>query len=172
MSNITEKALNKTPVPGTGTLPPVLARGALWPGANDDDNIYLWGGTTSYMNTSFPGFKNPYPANYSLWSYNIVNQTWGQYDVSDGSPNRPSSGSFTYSKDQALGFYFNGQLDSGSSQETQDLGDAAKVFLEGMIVVDTNKRTARNISTAAVVGDMPRTRGRMIYLNNIGLNGM
>ena len=145
----------------------------MWPGQDEDDNIYLWGGTTSYMNTSFPGFQNPYPATYSLWSYNIVNKTWGQYDVTDGSPNRPSSGSSTYSKDSALGFYFNGQLDSGSSQETQDLGDSAKVFLEGMIVVDTNKRTAQNVSTAAVVGNLPRTRGRMIYVSNhVAENGM
>lgn len=124
------------------------------------------------MNTSFPGFQNPYPANYSMWAYNTVNKTWTCYDMSNGSPNRPSSGSHTYSKDSALGFFFNGQVDSGSSKETVGLGDDSKIFLEGMIVVDTNQRTARNISTAAVVGDMPRTRGRMIYLSDVGDNGI
>ena len=85
---------------------------------------------------------------------------------------RPSSGSYVGTFDQSSSFYFNGQLDSGSETETQDLGDDPKVFIEGMVVLDTNKKTARNLSTKAVVGDYPRSRGRMQYIKEPGVNGI
>ena len=153
-------------------MPPIVAKGALWAGTSKDDNIWLWGGTTSYINTSFPGFQEPYPAQYSLWSFNTANYTWNQHDVTDGSPNRPSRGSSTFSKDQALGFYFNGQLDSGSSQETQNLANTTTIPLEGMIIVNTDNQTAQNVSTSAVVGDMPRTGGGLQYVSGFGGKGI
>ena len=171
-TNISETALNKTANPQTGTRPPVLSRGALYHGANEDDNIYLWGGTTSYYNTSSPGFQSPTTKQYSLWSYNIATKAWDQYDVTSGSPNRPSSGSYTDATDQGLSFFFNGMLDSGSEIQTQKFGNGMKQYLEGMIVIDTNYQTARNLSTKTVVGDMPRARGRMQYVSGIGDNGI
>lgn len=63
-------------------------------------------------------------------------------------------------------------LDSGSEIQTQRFGNGIKQYLEGMIVIDTNNQTARNLSTRAVVGDMPRARGRMQYVSGIGDNGI
>ena len=139
---------------------------------SSDDNIYMFGGTTSYTNTSFPGFRAPDLARYSLWSYNTVSKEWNHFDVSDGSPNRPSSASSAEAPDQGLAFFLSGELDSGSSVETQVLGDANKVFLEGMVVLDTVHLTARNLSTSALLGDMPRSRGRMQYIPGIGGKGI
>lgn len=71
-----------------------------------------------------------------------------------------------------LGFYFNGELDSGSEIETQSYGDGVKQLIGGMIVVDLVNHTARNLSTDAVSGDMPRSRGSMIYIDDIGSHGI
>ena len=138
----------------------------------DDTNIYLWGGTTSFTNTSFPGFESPTPAKHSLWAYDTAQGEWNPYDVSKGSPNRPSSAAYAEAPDQGLAFFLNGQIDSGSSFETQNLGDEGKVFLRGMIVLDLKNRTARNISTSVVSGDNPRSRGRMQYIPGIGEKGI
>ena len=171
-TNISENALAKTPNPRTGTAPPVLSRGALFYGSANDSNIYLWGGTTSYWNTSFPGFEAPTPQQYSLWSFDMATQEWDQYDLTLGSANRPSSGSFTNAEELGLGFYFNGELDSGSEIQTERYGNAVKQLIGGMIVVDLVNQTARNLSTQAVSGDMPRSRGGMMYIHNIGPEGV
>ena len=170
-TNISETALTKQANTRTGISPPVLSRGAIYHGGDSTNNIYLWGGTTSYFNTSFPEFHPPLPSNYSLWSYDIVNKTWDKYDIGSQIQHRPSSGAFTEARDLHLGFFFNGQLDSGSDTQTQALGDDPKLFIDGMVVVDTSKKTARNLSTKAVVGDHPRSRGRMQYLEKIGGDG-
>ena len=154
----------------------MLSRGALFYNlANDlasDDNIYLWGGTTSYWNTSFPNYEPPTPQQYSLWSFDTASQEWDQYDLTLGSANRPSSGSSTNANELGLGFYFNGELDSGSEISTQSYGDGVKQLIGGMIVVDLVNQTARNLSTDAVSGDMPRSRGSMIYIDNVGSHGI
>lgn len=170
--NISENALVKKPNPSTGTSPPVLSRGALYHGTDQDNKIYLWGGTTSYWNTSFSGYEAPTPQQYSLWSFDVVAQQWDQYDDTLGSANRPSSGSYTDATDQGLSFFFNGELDSGSEIETEKFGNSVKQFLQGMIVIDTNNQTAKNLSTEAVSGDLPRSRGRMQYVSAIGPNGI
>ena len=41
-----------------------------------------------------------------------------------------------------------------------------------MIVVDTNNQTARNLSTRAVVGDNPRSRGEIQYIEELGGKGI
>jgi len=162
----------KKPNPSTGTSVPVFVRGALYHGADADSNIYLWGGTTSYWNTSFPGFQGPPPQQYSLWSFDIVTQQWDQYDITLGSDNRPSRGSFTEATDQGLAFYFNGVIDSGSEIQTQSFGPNRPQFLEGMIVIDTNNYTARNLSTNTISGDSPRSRRRLQYVPGIGPKGI
>lgn len=172
-TNISEKALVKAANPSTGVAPPILVDGALYHGTEDDNNIYLWGGTTSNLNTSFPGFQQPTLAANSLWGYNINSKEWTQFDVFKGSTiSRPSSGTSTEARDQGLAFYFNGEIDSGSSQETEGLGTTAKVALEGMIVINTNNQTARNVSTYGVSGDLPRTRGLLQYIIGISSNGI
>lgn len=174
-SNISEVALNKStnPNPSTGTAAPNLVNGVLYHGGADDPNIYLYGGTTSYWNVSFPGFQFPPPSQqYVLWSYNTITGVWGQYDISSGSPWRPSNGFHAEASDQSLAFYMNGEIDSGSSDTTDVLGDYVKIFLEGMVVVNTTAQTAVNISTSAVSGDQPRTRGRMVEVRGIGDHGI
>ena len=170
-TNISEIAILKNAQPNTGVTTPVLSRGALFQGTPNDNNIYLWGGTTSYTNTSFPGFRPPNPAAYSLWGYDIHTEQWSHFDVTKGSPNRPSSASYGEAPEQGLGFFFNGELDSGSSTETQVFGDAVKMFIEGMIVVDTKNHTAKNISTSQVSAGFPRSRGRMQYVSSVGERG-
>lgn len=171
-TNISETALKKTSNPTTGSTVPSLVRGALYQGAANDSNIYLYGGTTSYINTSFPGWQPPSPSTYSLWSYNTVSKKWDQFDTTSASPYRPNSGAYTEAPDQGLAFYFNGEIDSGSSTATQVLGDFVKIFLTGMIVIDTSQHTVRNLSTNAVSGDQPRTRGRLQYVPGIGEKGI
>ena len=71
-----------------------------------------------------------------------------------------------------MGFYFNGQLDSGSEIQTEIYGDGVKQLIGGMIVVDLVNQTARNLSTHAVCGDVPRSRGGMMYINDVGPRGI
>ena len=162
----------KSKTPGTEIARPTLSGGAIYHGNDSDDNFYLLGGTTSYFNTSFPGFSGPTPAKNGLWSFNIKKQAWSQYDTSAEIANRPSEGSATEARQQSLGFYFNGQIDSGSSTETQNLGNTGTMFLKGMLVINTADKTIKNLSTEAVVGDMPRARGRMMFVDGVGSNGI
>ena len=170
--DIVELAMLKKMDPTTHLIPPILSRGALYQGMADDGSIYLWGGTTSYTNTSFPGFEPPTAAKYSLWGYDTASLEWTPFDVSEGSPNRPSSAAFAEAPDQGLAFFLNGQVDSGSSTGTQNLGDQGKVFLQGMIVLDLKSRSAKNLSTSALSGQRPRSRGRMQYIPGIGEKGI
>ena len=89
-----------------------------------------------------------------------------------GSANRPSRGSSAEATDQGLAFYFNGEIDSGSQMTTESFGLSRIQYLEGMIVIDTNHRTARNLSTKAVSGDIPRSRGQLQYIPGIGTRGI
>ncbi|KAK2797437.1 hypothetical protein FQN51_008470 [Onygenales sp. PD_10] len=169
--NLSTVALNKTENPDTGSNPPQVVRGALYAGRPDHNKIYLYGGTTSLRNTSFPGWLPQSSAQYTLWSYDTLTKEWDQYDVSDAAPLRPTSGAYAEAPEQGLAFYFNGQIDQGSAVNTQLLGPA-KRFLKGMIAIDTNNQTARNISTDLVVADYPRTRGKMAYLPGAGEKGI
>lgn len=85
-TNISEKAINITANPTTGTLPPQVVRGALFQGPPSNSEIYLYGGTTDFSNTSFPGWETPGAAQYSLWSYNTVSTQWQQYNVGQDAP--------------------------------------------------------------------------------------
>jgi hypothetical protein len=170
-TNISMVSLNKTNNPKTGTPPPLVVFGGLYPGGQDDRKIYLYGGTTSFQNTSFPGFSGPTSAQYTLWSYDPTTSEWNQFDITDTAPNRPNSGAYTEAPDQDLAFYFNGQIDQGSQLDTQSL-NGAKRFMPGMIVINTHNQTARNLSTDAVVQSKPRTRGKMTYLPAVGKNGI
>ena len=172
-ANFTESIINKSANSRTGTYPPVAVRGALYQGAYADTRLYQYGGTTSYLNTSFPGFQFwSYTDQYSLWSYDIVTGEWDQYDITNASPERPSSGAYTEAPDQGLAFYLNGQIDNGSSSATASFEGNVEVSLNGMIVIDTNLQTARNLSTYQLDGNSPRTRARLQYLPGIGTRGI
>jgi len=62
-------------------------------------------------------------------------------------------------------------LDSGSSLETESLGNDVKIYLEGMIVLNTTAGTVTNISTVANTTE-PRTRGALQYIPGIGARGI
>ena len=173
-TTIFEQTVNKSGSRGpfTGDSPPSFISGALYQGPAGDSRIYLYGGTTSYWNTSFPGWQAPSSSEYGLWSFDTSASTWNQYDISDGSPERPSRGFSAEAPDQGLAFYFNGELDRGSSSSTADLGNNFKTSLPGMIVIDTVAHTSTNVSTSAASGNLPRTRGGMVYIPNYGDRGI
>ena len=172
-TNVSETAIPKDKPSDSGTPVPVLSRGALYQGGRDDETFYLWGGTTSPWNKTFPGYRSPLSSQYALWKYNLTDQRWGQFDTGLTVENRPNSGAAAEAPDQGLAFYFNGMLDGHSQLGIEDkLDDAAKPFLDGMIVIDTANQTAKNISTKAVVGDYPRTRARMEYIEGVGDKGV
>ena len=172
-TNISLNANFKDKNPKTGTSVPVTSIGTLYEGGADDHHIYLWGGSTSPLNTSSEGNRTPLPSQYSLWPYSVTEGTWGQVDTGLTIDNRPSGGASAEAPEQGLGFYFNGQLTSRSETQTKFTMDAdAKQYLGGMVVIDTNKQTARNLSTQAVVGDYPRSRGKMQYVKDFGAKGI
>ena len=170
--SISLRAKASNPNPRTGTAAPVLSDGALYSGPFNDNKIYLYGGTTSFINTSFPGYEIPYTDQYSLWSYDTIADEWDQHDVTDSAPERPSNGAYAEAPDLALAFYLNGQIDSGSSYQTYALNDSVQVSLEGMIVLDTDNATAKNVSTLALTGSSPRTKGKMQYIPKLGGSGI
>lgn len=53
-----------------------------------------------------------------------------------------------------------------------DLDPSAKIYQEGMIVIDHSNQSVRNISTKGLVGDKPRTRGKMQYISGLGPHGI
>ncbi|KAL8802228.1 MAG: hypothetical protein Q9182_003948 [Xanthomendoza sp. 2 TL-2023] len=171
-TNVSMKALLKPGKPEIDVTPPVTYRGALFFGSNADPNIYLWGGTTSKANTSFPGFIGPLPITFTMWSFNIVSQVWNHYDMTHDIQYRPSSGAFAEARDQHRSFWLNGQVDAGSQTQTTRLDSSTKIFQEGLIIIDHSNQTAKNVSTKSLVGNKPRTRGRMQYLSTIGANGI
>lgn len=170
-ANISETATNITANPATGAVPPQVVRGTLYQGTRDDDRIYPYGGTTSFANTSFSGWQNPLVPTYSLWSYDPGSTQWSQFDVSQYAPYRPSNGAAAEAANQGIAFYFNGELDNGSSLQTDFIG-GTNVFISGMVVINTTDQTARNLSTAQVSADLARVRGRMQYIPGVGGKGV
>jgi hypothetical protein len=171
-TNISEVATNMTMDPSAKERAPAKIRGSMFQGTSNDTRLWMYGGTTSYWNTSFPGWRAPDGPDYALWSYDTATGNWTAHNVSSASPIPPSSGAFAEAPDQGLAFYFNGEIDSGSAVTTEDLTDEVKIFQQGMIVLDTHNGTATNLSTSLVVGDLPRTRGILEYVPGIGTNGI
>ena len=172
-ANISETATNITANPTTGSIPPQVVRGTLYQGNQSDDSVYLYGGTTSSVNTNFPGWQAAVAPTYSLWSYDTKSTQWSQFDISQNAPNRPSNGAAAEAVEQGLAFYFNGELDSGSSAPSPSgIISGNNVFISGMVVINTNDQTARNLSTAQVSPDLARARGRMQYIPGVGTNGI
>ena len=166
-----EIASNVTANPSTSFLPPQVVRGALYQGSQSDDSVYLYGGTTSYANSSFPGWQPPTPSTYSLWSYDPLSTQWSNFDISQVAPVRPGNGAAAEAVDQGLAFYFNGELDSGSFQET-GIKNGSYDLVKGMVVINTTDQTARNLSTAQVSTSSARAGGRMQYIPGIGEKGI
>ncbi|KAI9770481.1 MAG: hypothetical protein M1839_003196 [Geoglossum umbratile] len=178
--NEREESENVTSNNGPGVPAPNVIRGALYQGTPNDPNIYLFGGTTSFEgngtvysnSTILPGFGNPPTEPNSLYSYNPALKAWNRTDVSAQSPIRPNSGAYAEAPDQGLAFWFNGEIDSGSSPSTQALGDAFVAVL-GMLVMEMgNGLKVTNVSTQGVSGGKPVVRGKMVYVPGFGKNGV
>lgn len=169
-TNLTVNQIEKGQDPQTGTDAPLLVRSALYQGTPDDNNFYLYGGTVSFTNTSFPGWQRPESAQYALWSYSTTDEAWAQYDVSLDVPMRPNSGAYIDAPELGLGFYHNGEIDSGSQLSLESL-ENFRALVPGMVVVDTAHQTAKNLSTDALQ-ETPRARHRMVYIPGIGEKGI
>lgn len=170
-TNLTERVTNGTVNPKTGASPPQLSQGTLFQGSPSDPSFYLYGGTTTWANASFPGFQGRVSPTYSLWAYDSSTATWSQHDISMSVPYRPSSGAHAEAPDQSLAFYFNGEINDGSSTGLH-LASGYNAFLTGMVVINTTDHTAKNLSTASVTGMSPRARAQMQYVPGIGEKGI
>ncbi|OJJ29700.1 hypothetical protein ASPWEDRAFT_122305 [Aspergillus wentii DTO 134E9] len=169
-TNISLETIEKTKSSQTGTAAPLLVRGALYSGPTNDSQFYLYGGSVSTQNTSFPGWQSPSSPQYSLWSYDTSNQDWSQYDTSLDVPNRPNNGAFAEAPDLGLAFYHNGQIDEGSSPALEK-ESSFRAFLPGLVVIDTKTQIVRNYSTDAVP-DSPRSRHGGVYIAGVGEKGI
>lgn len=168
--NISINAVNKTANPDTGTSPPLVDRGTMYSGPSTDPNIYLYGGTVSYLNTSFPGFQKPTSSQYALWSYDTAATEWDQYDVKLNAPYRPAGGAHAEAPDQGLAFYLNGFVDNGTNNQLENM-DNFRRYLDGMIVINTESNSATNVSTDSLRAS-PRAKGGMTYVPNVGTSGI
>jgi len=106
----------------------------------------------------------------SLWSYDADTSVWKSFDMSPFGLVRPCSGANTIIEEKGLAFWFNGEQDLGSSQESQVLNQTTK-FLDGMVVLDLNNQTARNVSTTGV-SNMARVRGQLTHVPLAGNDGL
>ncbi|KAL1883407.1 hypothetical protein Plec18167_002411 [Paecilomyces lecythidis] len=169
-SNISIVKVNKTANPQTGTFPPVVGHAALYRGGDSDNNIYLYGGTVDFTNTTFPGWQYPTSNQYSLWSYDTVARTWNQYDVTLNAPERPASGAYAEAPELNLGFWLNGEIDTGSDNNLA-LKPGFERYLDGFVVIDTDKQMALNVSTATL-DRTPRIGGGLAYVPGVGPKGI
>lgn len=173
-TNITVEAQAKNVTnPNTGTLPPSQMRGYMFHGPANKPEVYVYGGTTFMGNQSFEAYAWPDSSSYPLWSYNYgPDYPWNQYPGS--TQWMPNHGAGADAIDQGLGFYLNGQIDWGTSSRTLDTfpkSEALYMPVKGMVVLDLNTQTSRNISTSKLRGDIPRVGGSMEYLPSVGRMG-
>lgn len=68
-TNISEVALNKTPALRSSNVVPIVESGVLYQGGLNDNQVYLFGGVTPDVNTSFQGFQWPTTSQYALSVY-------------------------------------------------------------------------------------------------------
>jgi hypothetical protein len=169
---INAQAKNETN-PATGTLPPSQIRGHMFHGPADKPEVYVYGGTTYMGNQSFEAYAWPDSTAYPLWSYTSgPNYPWNQFATSQTwMPNHGSAGEAI---DQGLAFYLNGQIDWGTSSQTVNAFDTQDTYvpLDGMVVLDLNTHTSRNISTSRLRGGAPRVGGSMEYIPSVGGKGV
>ncbi|CAJ2514047.1 Uu.00g021660.m01.CDS01 [Anthostomella pinea] len=170
-TNISEVLINKTVALGTSNSIPKVQSGALFHGTPDDDQVYLYGGVTPDVNTSFADWQAPTTNQYTLWGFNTKSHEWTQYDVVLGAPERPSWGASAEAPEQGLAFYLNGQVTNLSSAADKQ-GNALPDNLGGMVVLDLVNHEATNTSTDSVDDGNPRVRGGMVYIPQIGNMGV
>jgi len=140
--NISEVAINKSyvAVSGTGTWAPIYQLAALFQGPENDTNIYVYGGSSPDVNTSFPGYQWPYSNQYTLWGFDTITHVWTQYDVYNTVPERPSWGAHAEAPELNLAFYLNGIITNYSAPADDYLANNT-LYLEGMVVLDLANMT-------------------------------
>lgn len=154
-----------------GNKIPMVARAGLVGGGAGDNNIYLFGGTTLSVNSSFTPNPLPDSESYFMWAFDTGLHTWTEYlgdRLGATALSKPNSGASAEAPDQAMAFYIGGQIDAGSSLATQGLGQS--FMISGMMVISTSNQSGINVSTAGV-SRFPRTRGEAVYLSNVGKYG-
>jgi hypothetical protein len=159
-----------TPALEPADAPSAMVRGALFSGNSDDSRIYLYGGTTSFLNESFAGFKQPLSSQYPLWSYDVANNEWSPVNMTGPNLRRLHGGAYAEAPDQGLAFYFNGQLDNGSDSLVANSSEFHE-FVAGMLVIDFKNEEVRNISTGALGNGTARVGATLQYLPGVGENG-
>lgn len=117
----------------------------------------------------YPGILTKVSDQYPLWSFDNSSQAWEQFDTKQTTT--PSYGAAAEAPDQGLGFYLHGKSDNGSAPRKWFDGDSA-TLMDGMMVIDTVRQSAKNISTATLKEKQPRIGGLMQYVANIGRNGL
>lgn len=83
----------------------------------------------------------------------------------------PSYGAAAEAPDQGLAFYLSGRTDNGTSHLTWNDGDS-QTLLDGMVVIDTVRHTAINISVSGMVDSRPRIGGALQYVPGLGIDGV
>ncbi|KAK9771907.1 putative Peptidase A1 domain-containing protein [Seiridium cardinale] len=139
-TNISEVPLNKSVSSGTSNLVPIVQSGALFHGLPDDPHIYLYGGATPDINTSFANWQRPTTSQYTLWGLNTDTNDWTQHDVFLDAPERPSWGASAEAPEHGLAFYLNGLRNNMSSATTYS-SNVAPSNLGGLVVLDLNDLT-------------------------------
>lgn len=171
-TNITERAYSKTNNDTMAPQVPIVMKGALYSGAEADSRIWLFGGTTSYQNTSGLNYTSPTPDTYALWSYNTSSAAWDPHDVTSAVPTRPYNGFTAESAAKGLGFWINGDVDSGSSVAASALGSYNERFQPGMLLFDFTQPTPNVTNTTGPPWGDPRVGGLAHYVPNYGPEGV
>lgn len=169
-NNISIAVKDKIPDPSTGIEPPLVVRGALFSGSSLDTNIYLYGGTTTYLNTSLPTLEKPTSSQYALWSFDTVNGSWVPYNMTSDVPNRPAGGAYAEASDRGLTFYLNGFVNDKEKDGLEGTSSFLQ-YLDGLVMIDTQSHTATNFSTASL-RRFPRAKGSMVYIPDEGSQGI
>ena len=144
--------------------------GALFGGLNDSSSLTMFGGTTSGFNESFPNYLIPPDTRYGIWTYDINGDLWTAVDTSGVLGTIPSWGASAEAPDQGLAFYVGGQIDSGTANSTQFLGEDT-VGVSGMVVIQTETNTIKNITGLSAI-KQNRQGGGLVYVDNFGDAGV
>lgn len=144
--------------------------GALFGGTNTSDTLYMFGGTTKDFNQSFPYYLIPPTEQYALWTYDIQGDLWTAVDTSSSGITIPSWGANAEAPPHGLAFYLGGQIDAGTANTTQDLGEGT-VSLGGMVVLDTTSSNMKNLTVAEPIKSNRQGAG-MVYVDNFGDAGV
>ena len=144
--------------------------GALFGGLNDSSTLTMFGGTTSGFNQSFPNYLVPPDTRYGIWTYDMDGDIWTAVDTSGVLDTIPSWGASAEAPYQGLAFYVGGQIDGGTANSTQFLGNDT-VGVTGMVVIETQTNTMKNITGLSAI-KTNRQGGGLVFVDNFGDSGV